>query len=261
MVKLLKNEWRRYFLSLLILLCCLVGIAILIALCMVFSISVGEDESYNELLSNAGTVGLLSMLMMMIPFAGYVYPILSYATDVGKKGMIFLTPSPTWLVILSKLIFGVAAHAALLLVGDGLTWLLGFLADSCTNQDVVEAFYSVRLWETDHVLAWLLLRGQGLIFLVHTALLIMGSIALGRYASNSAPAQVLLAIVFYYLIGLIETLLQAIVVFIFNEGDGLFDWFVGLFESTSYSILFYLAYAIILYIICTVLTDKKVNLS
>lgn len=264
MVKLLKNEWRRYRASLLILLVCIAGLGLLLSLSMVFIITTDDADSIAKV-SNAGSIMILALLMMMIPYGGYVYSVLSYATDIGKKGMIFLTPSPTWQVILSKILFGMGAYIVLSVASGGLLWLISLLSDACTNEDVVDVFESIAgmrydMEEEYGVLKQLYLFAVDMVEYLHTALLFMASIALARYAANSIAVQVILTLVFAYLVNMIESLIAILPTLLF-EDYGILEWLFSLFETNPYMIFFNLAYSIILYIICTCLTDRKVNLS
>ena len=263
MVKLLKNEWRRYHMSLLIILICTVGIAVLLGICIAIVRFLPEDEtsqSITMLISNVGSMSVLSMLLLLVPYCAYIYPVISYATDVSKKGMVFLTPTPVWKVILSKVLFGAGVYIVTSLLTGGSVWLLRQIFSEEaeifeTVEEMLLIFYSDED-VPDQLMLWL----SGFISLLHAALMIMASISLGRFVAMSTAAQVILAIVFYYLISMIEGLLQMLIALIISHRD-LFDWSFELIDINPVDRIFQVIYAAILYVVCVCLTDRKVNIT
>ncbi len=260
MVKLLKYDWKRYRSSLMILLGATVILALLIFMCMAFVIT-GED-TYALEESNAVSAALLTMLLLMVPYGAYVYTILSYSTDVGRKGMIFLTPSATWKVILSKVLFGIGVYIALQLVCTLLIWLLSQFSQVCESDEVVDAFESMAELFTFYYdqeippagIAYFCI--DKIISMLHTVLLVIGSISLARYAANSTAIQVLLTLVFCLLVWIIEILFIVLIGFVIGgEGD------MFLFSNSWLALFISFVYTGILYIVSVVLTDSKVNIS
>lgn len=266
MIKLLKNEWKRYRISLLVLLICAVGIAVLLTVSISAANLIDNEanaENITMAVSSIGSTAMLTMLLMLVPFSAYIYPILSYATDVSKKGMMFLTPTPVWKIILSKLLFGAGIYIAMTLVTGISVFLISLLP--VDNNDFVGAYQEMLLLfqdfqSDDGIPEQLMLWLSGFVSLLHVALMIMASISMGRFVAMSTAAQVILTIVFYYLISMIEWLIQMLTALIISGGE-LWEWVVNLATVNITELIFQVIYAAVLYIICVCLTDRKVNLA
>jgi uncharacterized membrane protein len=89
---------------------------------------------------------------------------------------------------------------------------------------------------------------------------IMGCISLARFAANSTGVQVLLSILFYWIVCMIESTINTLVNIIFIDDN----YFVHMLNSSmnviSWEFFASIVYAVVMYIICVCLTDRKVNL-
>lgn len=276
MVKLLKNEWKRYKLFSIII---LIAAAVLAFLLMLSAWALPFYEESRDLkeFTGYGSMIMLCMFLTVIPYAGAVYCILSYITDIGRKGMIFLTPVPTWKIILSKLIYGLGFCAALSLIGStGMllaSWICQINGEKGVMNDVIDIltlnlrsmFLSLFGEEEENSMALYITAAfvKHFMTVMHTSLIIMASISLARFSANSTGVQVLLSIVYYYVISMIEKLLLAITIFLFtNDDDSFYLSVLSVYGqgSIAFIIISNAVFSAALYAICTSLTDRKVNL-
>ncbi|MGN0630431.1 MAG: hypothetical protein ACI4JN_03800 [Ruminococcus sp.] len=272
MVKLLKNEWKRYRLLSIIILIAAAGLAGLLMLSA--AMLPYYDEDMKEL-AGYGSVMMLCMVLSVLPYIGVIYCILSYVTDIGRKGMIFLTPVQTWKIILSKLIYGLGLCTALAVIGNagfilassicqmtGEKGLFGDITDILTlnlfsiGEDSIGEEKSMAVYAVTSFV-------KHIVTVLHTSLIVMGSISLARFSANSVGVQVLLSIVYYYAVSLIEKLSVTLVLYLFTGDDDSF--FTAMMSAYGYGNLVILiavnvVFSAALYAICVCLTDKKVNL-
>lgn len=276
MVKLLKNEWKRYKLFSIIILIAATGLVCLLLL-SAWSLPLYEESHDLKEFTGYGSMIMLCILLTALPYAGAVYCILSYITDIGRKGMIFLTPVPTWKIILSKLIYGLGFCAALSLIGStGMllaSWICQINGEKGVMNDVIDIltlnlrsmFLSLFGEEEENSMALYIAAAfvKHFMTVMHTSLIIMASISLARFSANSTGVQVLLSIVYYYVISMIEKLLLAITIFLFtNDDDSFYLSVLSVYGqgSIAFIIISNAVFSAALYAICTSLTDRKVNL-
>ena len=277
MTKLLKNEWLRYRLSVIIIIAVTAGLGFLLAGSVVIC-NLWEDNELFGGLAGIGSSAMILYAMIMIPYAGYIYPIISYAGDIGKKGMIFLTPTPTWKVILSKLLFGLGLYVVLFAETKIIIFLATLIAENSGNSDVTDMFevmtslfdfslyaeiFSVSTEEAANpVMSFIASFIVGIVSTLMTALQFMACIALARYSANSVGVQVILVLVFNWVIGIIQSVIVvlAMVVFAFIDVDITESIFFTQGGITSITVVIGIGYSALMYFICTKLTDQKVNL-
>lgn len=276
MVKLLKNEWKRYKLFSIIILIAATGLVCLLLL-SAWSLPLYEESHDLKEFTGYGSMIMLCILLTALPYAGAVYCILSYITDIGRKGMIFLTPVSTWKIILSKLIYGLGFCAALSLIGStGMllaSWICQINGEKGVMNDVIDIltlnlrsmFLSLFGEEEENSMALYIAAAfvKHFMTVMHTSLIIMASISLARFSANSTGVQVLLSIVYYYVISMIEKLLLAITIFLFtNDDDSFYLSVLSVYGqgSIAFIIISNAVFSAALYAICTSLTDRKVNL-
>lgn len=276
MVKLLKNEWKRYKLFSIIILIAATGLVCLLLL-SAWSLPLYEESHDLKEFTGYGSMIMLCMFLTVLPYAGAVYCILSYITDIGRKGMIFLTPVSTWKIILSKLIYGLGFCAALSLIGStGMllaSWICQINGEKGVMNDVIDIltlnlrsmFLSLFGEEEENSMALYIAAAfvKHFMTVMHTSLIIMASISLARFSANSTGVQVLLSIVYYYVISMIEKLLLAITIFLFtNDDDSFYLSVLSVYGqgSIAFIIISNAVFSAALYAICTSLTDRKVNL-
>lgn len=276
MVKLLKNEWKRYKLFSIIILIAATGLVCLLLL-SAWSLPLYEESHDLKEFTGYGSMIMLCILLTALPYAGAVYCILSYITDIGRKGMIFLTPVSTWKIILSKLIYGLGFCAALSLIGStGMllaSWICQINGEKGVMNDVIDIltlnlrsmFLSLFGEEEENSMALYIAAAfvKHFMTVMHTSLIIMASISLARFSANSTGVQVLLSIVYYYVISMIEKLLLAITIFLFtNDDDSFYHSVLSVYGqgSIAFIIISNAVFSAALYAICTSLTDRKVNL-
>lgn len=276
MVKLLKNEWKRYKLFSIIILIAATGLVCLLLL-SAWSLPLYEESHDLKEFTGYGSMIMLCIFLTALPYAGAVYCILSYITDIGRKGMIFLTPVSTWKIILSKLIYGLGFCAALSLIGStGMllaSWICQINGEKGVMNDVIDIltlnlrsmFLSLFGEEEENSMALYIAAAfvKHFMTVMHTSLIIMASISLARFSANSTGVQVLLSIVYYYVISMIEKLLLAITIFLFtNDDDSFYLSVLSVYGqgSIAFIIISNAVFSAALYAICTSLTDRKVNL-
>ncbi len=277
MKKLLKNEWLRYRLAIIIITAVTAGLGVLLA-GSVFISNLCEEDEFLGNLAGMGSSVMIIYAMIVIPYAGYIFPIISYATDIGKKGMIFLTPTPTWKVILSKLLFGLGLYVVLFAETKLIIFLVSLQAESMGNEEVTDLFeimtsildfslYTEIFSEgTEEAVTPLLSLIAsfitGIVSTLMSALQFMACIALARYAANSVGVQVVLVLVFNWIIGIIQAVLivLAMVVLAFIDVDISESIFFTQGGMTAVIAVGGTAYSALMYFICTKLTDQKVNL-
>lgn len=276
MVKLLKNEWKRYKLFSIIILIAAAGLTCLLML-SAWALPFYEESNDMKEFTGYGSMLMLCMFLTVIPYAGAVYCILSYITDIGRKGMIFLTPVPTWKIILSKLIYGLGFCTVLSLIGSAgmllASWICQTNGEKGVMNDVIDIltlnlrsmFLSLFGEEEENSMALYIAAAfvKHFMTVMHTSLIIMASISLARFSANSTGVQVLLSIVYYYVISMIEKLLLAITIFLFtNDDDSFYLSVLSVYGqgSIAFIIISNAVFSAALYAICTSLTDRKVNL-
>lgn len=269
MIKLFKYEWKRYGFSIIMLFVATAAIAVIMAICMAgFATNYRSDSSW-EFMGQASIV-MLSVVLCLMPYSGYVYSLISYITDISKRGMLSLTPSSTWATTAVKLLLGAGVYIALFLETSLFAFLLNIFA-----QTLPEA----EKWLSDSSLSGLFIESWSKFALTGTTNLvnillgcarITASIALARFAVSSIGGQVVLTIVFNYLAGIITTMINVLIAYIIIPDEAgialLFSSLAGLFEKdfSVYMILgiiLNLLYAGVMYVITAVLTEKKVNLA
>jgi len=261
MLKLLKNEWKRYRLFSII----MIGVSVLVGLLLIlamFLISFYDDIDDSAILA-AGNIILVSLIIYCLPYAAVIYGILSYSTDIGRKGMIFLTPVPTWKVILSKLIYTSVFFVILYAISRCSIMLTysNVAADEISEFFNLFASHSILFRSDNAVLNTLSSFMQYFFSVIHMVILVMASISLGRFSANSVGVQVLLSILFYIAISIIESIMTFLIfriMYMFNYST---DTFSSYYIVTSWiGFIISIVLSIALYIVSVCLTDKKVNL-
>lgn len=260
MLKLLKNEWKRYRLFSII----MIGISVLIGLLLVLImllISFNRDMDSNSEILAVGNIIMVSLIIYCIPYASVVYGILSYSTDIGRKGMIFLTPAPTWKIILSKLIYTSVFFVFLYVISRCSIMLSDSIASSygISEKDITENWnlFSFIIWSKSDNITLIYSFIQYFVSVLHIVVLIMASISLGRFSANSVGLQVFLSILFYIAICIIKSITSLIIHVIIDRLDLCINYFLlTSWVDFGVSVISLIA----LYIISVCLTDKKVNL-
>ncbi len=269
MIKLFKYEWKRYGFSIIMLFVAAAAIAVITAICMAGFAAAYRSDSDWEFIGTA-SVAMLSVILCFIPYAGYVYPLISYITDISKRGMLSLTPSSTWATTAVKLLLGAGVYLALFLETSLFAYLLTIFAQTMPEAEE---------WLSDSNVSGLFIESWSKFALAGTTNLvnvllgcarITACIALARFAVSSIGGQVVLAIVFNYLAGIITTMINALIAYIIVPDDAgiavLLSSVAGLFEEEFsgymiFGIALNLLYAGVMYVVTAVLTDKKVNLA
>lgn len=261
MLKLLKNEWKRYRLFSII----MIGVSVLVGLLLILAMFLASfyDDIDDSAILAAGNIILVSLIIYCIPYAAVVYGILSYSTDIGRKGMIFLTPVPTWKVILSKLIYTSVFFVILYAISRCSIMITYSDVAASEISKAFNLFSSISiLFRSDNVVLNILVSFMQYFFsVIHIVILVMASISLGRFSANSVGVQVFLSILFYIAISIIESLVSLLIVMIMD----MFNYSIGTFSSyhiiTSWiGFIISIVFSIALYIVSVCLTDKKVNL-
>ena len=277
MTKLLKNEWLRYRLAIIIIIAVTAGLGVLLSGCLLIS-DMWKDNEFMAGVAGMGSSVMIIYAMLIIPYAGYIFTIISYATDIGKKGMIFLTPTPTWKVILSKLLFGLGLYVVLFAETKIIIALVSLQSESMGNEEVTDLFeimtsvldfslyaeiFSDSTEEAiNPVLSFIASFIVGIVSTLMSALQFMACIALARYSANSVGVQVVLVLVFNWIIGIIQSVIVvlAMVILAFVGVDLAESVFFTQGGITAVTAVGGTAYSVLMYFICTKLTDKKVNL-
>lgn len=85
-----------------------------------FGVTTAQNEKIQDIFSS---IWIFSIVLLVIAaccsmLVGVLYSVLLYNSDIRKKSgyMLFLTPTPTWQWILAKILMGVLATAALVIV-------------------------------------------------------------------------------------------------------------------------------------------------
>ncbi len=264
MVKLLRNEWRRYGVVAVSMAVGIAIIAVFAGVCIMFY----EESSLLNVMTLFSYIIFL-IIMHCIPLAAFVIPVISYSVDISRRGLLFLTPVSVWLAIIEKVLFGVAVSAVLCIESQWLTWLLNTMAamtGSIQSDGVTDIPFSDLFSETS-LFSWSVSS-----FVVsvtktaHSALSIMAAIALARFAVNNTAACVVLSIVFSYLLGLVENMIFMLVTVVTDKTEfmyGVYGGYLGSsdFISTLITVCSNIIYAGIFYFLCTYLTTKKINLA
>lgn len=260
MLKLLKNEWKRYSVFSIAMAAASV-IAGLLLIIIMLVISVNKDMDSNSEILAAGNVIIVVLIIYCIPYAAVIYGILSYATDIGRKGMIFLTPVPTWKIILSKLIYTSALFALLYVISRGSIIISGLIETSYDISKNLNLFSYFNVFKIDDTLLNTIFSTmQSFISALHMVLMIMASISLARFSANSVGVQVFLSILFYIAISTIESLITFLISKMFSDFDSFYEFSNYLILTSWIEFFVSIIASIALYIITVCLTDKKVNL-
>lgn len=271
MVKLIKNEWKRYRIFSLVMLLAAVGMALILALLVVVTLNISEKKDSLSDIASYGNFAMVCIIISALPGAAVIYCILSYAADIGRKGMIFLTPVSTWKIISSKLIYAAATFLLLYAVSFGGILLASAISNMIgSDPDCKEMTEMIRKFAVGRYLSFREIENFPLEALMkfilsflstmHMSILVIASISLARFAANSVGIQVLLSIVFYFIVALIERLIDMLIAMLMNNENiwrSMFEYSLG---NTVWSMLSLAVYSVILYIVCACLTDKKVNL-
>lgn len=269
MVKLLKNEWKRYRIFSIIMLIVTVGIGVLLSLSIWFFYAIMDmDDEFLTGITSLGSMVIIALCLIIMPFTAGIYCLLSYLSDIGRKGMIFLTPVATWKIILSKLIFTTGTFMVLYAVSTGGLMIARLIADlnNVENASEILRYFNFATFQFNELSSGSLIFSIfsrfiiSLVSVLSFSATIMGCISLARFAANSMGVQVLLSILFYWVVCMIENLINTLINIIFI-GD---NYFVHMMESSmnvvSWEFFASIIYAVVMYIICVCLTDRKVNL-
>ncbi len=267
MLKLLKNEWKRYRLFSFIMLIVTAGIGALLSLSVFFYSFMDMEDELVGSMAGIGSIVIIALVVIVMPFAAGIYCLLSYTSDIGRKGMIFLTPVPTWKIVLSKLIFTAGMFIVLYIVSLCSLMIAAFISDVNFVSDIGEilvgfaTFKYVDLAETDNEI--LIILGRFIMYLLSTLIFsvtTMGCISLARFAANSVGVQVLLSILFYWIISMIESTINTLVHILFMQESYFMYALRPSADIASWDFFAGIIYAVVMYIICVCLTDRKVNL-
>lgn len=269
MVKLLKNEWKRYRMFSLIMLIVTAGIGVLLSLSVWFFYAIMDmDDEFLADVASLGSMIIVALWLVVMPFAAGIYCLLSYVSDIGRKGMIFLTPAATWKIILSKLIFTTGMFMALYAVSTGGLMIARLIADlnNVENASEVLRYFNFTTFQFNELSSSSVMFSIfnrfiiSLVSVLSFSATIMGCISLARFAANSTGVQVLLSILFYWIVCMIENTINTLVNIIFIDDN----YFVHMLNSSmnviSWEFFASIVYAVVMYIICVCLTDRKVNL-
>ncbi len=272
MVKLLNNEWKRYRLFAIIMIIAAVGIGALLSVSVFYAVTIDFDEELFAGIASMGSIIMEECLLWVMPFAACVYCLLSYISDIGRKGMIFLTPAATWKIILSKMIFTAGMFTVLYIISIGgiaiSSLIIDINYDSSKGRDSLDLFKFfltlIQIDFTDNIAntAVNILNGflKELVSLLNFSVAVMGCISLARFAANSTGIQVLLSILFYWVVSMIENTLNALVTNIFSDENYYMNMLDSHMSIITWDFFASIIYTAVMYIICVCLTDRKVNL-
>lgn len=267
MVKLLKNEWKRYRVFAAIMLIVTVGIGVLLSLSVLFYSFMDLEDEFVENIASIGSIGIIALLIILMPFASAIYCLLSYTSDIGRKGMIFLTPVPTWKIVLSKLMFTAGMFIVLYAVSVCGIMIAALISDVNYVDDIGDilmyfvTYKYFNLAEADNEV--FIIFSRFIMYFVSTlgfSVTIMGCISLARFAANSIGVQVLLSILFYWIVSMIENTINILVHILFMNDSYFMHVLSSSMDIISWDFFASIVYAAVMYIICVCLTDKKVNL-
>ncbi len=265
MVKLLKNEWKRYGTVMIALAIGTAAAAVLDAVCIMLY---GTSEFMDVM--SAMTVAMLTVLIVIVPIAAFIFPVISYAVDISRRGLLFLTPVPVWLAVLTKVLFGAAAGLALSIESQGLVALLSAMiniAGGDSDMSEIVEFMSVNdIAQGGAFVSFLTSIMTTVTTVIHGSLSIMAAISLARFAVSNTGGCVVLSIVFSYLINIIETMIMILIAYISEDAGIILDFYTGFFGagdlvSFVVPVCSNIIYSGIFYAICTGLTSRKINLA
>lgn len=265
MVKLLKNEWKRYGRIVIAIAIGTAAAAVLDAICMMLY---GRADALD--IMSIMTFVMLTFLIVIVPVAAFIFPVISYAVDISRRGLLFLTPVPVWLAILTKVLFGMGAGLALCIESQGIIALLTVMAEVfCQDTEiaeVIEFMSALEFGESGFIASVFTSLAATVTTAAHASLSVMAAISLARFAVSNTGGCVVLSIVFSYLINIIESMIAMLIAYITENADfiiGAFTGLMGLGDITSsvITIISSIVYSGIFYAICTGLTSRKINLA
>lgn len=265
MVKLLKNEWKRYGKVIIAIAIGAAAAAVLDAVCIMIYGSIEELDIMSMM-----TVCMLTFLIVIMPVAAFIFPVISYAVDISRRGLLFLTPVPVWLAILTKVLFGMGAGFALCLESQGIIALLTVMAEVfCRDTEITEVIgfmSALEFGESGVIVSVFTSLASTVTTAAHASLSVMAAISLARFAVSNTGGCVVLSIVFSYLINIIESMIAMLISYLTEKPEFILGAFAGLMNfggtfSAVVAIISSIIYSGIFYAICTGLTSKKINLA
>lgn len=220
----------------------------------------------------AFSTAFLVFAAIMAMFIGVLYSVMLYNNEVQKKSgyMLFLTPTPTWKWVLSKVLLGVIATAVLLLVFAvlGVTDILLVIKEA--NPDTVLGTFltPIKALLQDNVLEWILILVNILFQIVSMTTTIFLAIALARTLLGNKKIGGFIAFLFWIALNMVQSAASSLIMLVSDDMISMqveadIEGFRYIMDSSIPVFLMTLAlnliFAGVCYFVTVYLTDKKMS--
>ncbi len=162
---------------------------------------------------------------------------------------------------------GLGLFVALYLETQGGIALLKLYAGNINIESITETMSAANsvmdFFYKDTEPAWLLFGISSALAAVRTSISIIFCIALARFAVQSVGGQVVLSIVFYYLLNIIVSMIIILIAYILKDTDLSADVLIGIMgiSTSPLAIVINLLLIGTLYAVSVIVTDRKVNIN
>ena len=239
-----------------------------------FGVTTAQNEKIQDIFSS---IWIFSIVLLVIAaccsmLVGVLYSVLLYNNDIRKKSgyMLFLTPTPTWQWILAKILMGVLATAALVIVFAilGIADILLFIPELDDTSFIGQLLIPLRDMIFDNVGSVSLFLLNLILQIVVMITTIYLAIAMSKTLLGNKKIGSFVAFVFWIALEIFQSAISSLFTLLSN---GLFSISIdmsedGLVYDLDTAIPYLLAamalnliFACVCYGITTYLTDKKMS--
>lgn len=239
-----------------------------------FGVTTAQNEKIQDIFSS---IWIFSIVLLVIAaccsmLVGVLYSVLLYNNDIRKKSgyMLFLTPTPTWQWILAKILMGVLATAALVIVFAilGIADILLFIPELDDTSFIGMIVIPLRDMIFDNVGSVSLFLLNLILQIVVMITTIYLAIAMSKTLLGNKKIGSFVAFVFWIALEILQSAISSLFALLSN---GLFSISInmsedGLVYNLDTAVPFLLAamalnliFAGVCYGVTTYLTDKKMS--
>ena len=239
-----------------------------------FGVKTAQNEKIQDIFSS---IWVFSIVLLVIAaccsmLVGVLYSVLLYNSDIRKKSgyMLFLTPTPTWQWILAKILMGVLATAALVIVFAmlGIADILLFIPELDDTSFIGQLLIPLRDMIFDNVGSVSLFLLNLILQIVVMITTIYLAIAMSKTLLGNKKIGSFVAFVFWIALEIFQSAISSLFALLSN---GLFSISIdmsedGLVYDLDTAIPYLLAamalnlvFAGVCYGVTTYLTDKKMS--
>ena len=239
-----------------------------------FGVTTAQNEKIQDIFSS---IWVFSIVLLVIAaccsmLVGVLYSVLLYNNDIRKKSgyMLFLTPTPTWQWILAKILMGVLATAALVIVFAilGIADILLFIPELDDTSFIGQLLIPLRDMIFDNVGSVSLFLLNLILQIVVMITTIYLAIAMSKTLLGNKKIGTFVAFVFWIALEILQSAISSLFTLLSN---GLFSISIdmsenGLVYNLDTAVPFLLAamalnlvFAGVCYGVTVHLTDKKMS--